>query len=474
MLIGHTLKYLPAQLLSPAAQLVSMVLWTHWLAPAEMGLFTLVTVTQEMTFIACLGWFSVYTLRYLPSGEDFAGRRRYLDTENVIVLASVGGALLSALVTTAVLYPGNDLWPTAPGVALFFVTRAFNMHYAERARAQSAFLAYTLLQTAGPVGGLGLGLLAFQYFDASALVLLAAYSVAQALGSLFALPMLGMRWRLSAPDRVLLKAALAFGAPMLGLHALAWVAENYIRYLVQWGAGAAALGLMIVGWSLGRRCAAVASMLVATAAFPLASRLFNEGRRDEAMAQLSVNAALLLAVLAPVTVAVELLGPTLVALVVAPEYRETTTSILGLSMLGGMLRNLHLHVTDQVMVLELRLKQVGFVGAAEIVASVVASLFGLTFFGLHGAVIGQALGSLLTLGLSLYWVRVRHGFIWPWWDTARILLATAAMAAAIVWAGGEPTLRGLLIDTAAGIVSYALALAFLFLRELRQLLPARA
>lgn len=474
MLIAHTLKYLPAQLLSPAAQVISMILWTHWLAPTEMGLFTLVTVTQEVAFIACLGWFSVYTLRYLPPDNDFVARQRYLDTENVIVLASVGGALLSALATTAVLYPLNDLWLTTLEIGLFFVTRSLNTHYAERARAQSAFLAYTLLQTAGPVGGLGLGLLAFQYVDASALVLLAVYSVAQGLGLLFALPLLGMQWRLSMPDRILLKVALAFGAPMLGLHALAWAAENYIRYLVQWTASAAALGLMIVGWSLGRRCAAVASMLVATAAFPLASRLFNEGRRDEAMAQLSVNAALLLAVLAPVTVAVELLGATLVALVVAPEYRESTTAILSLSMLGGMLRNLHLHVTDQVMVLELQLKQVGIVGAVEIVASIVASLLGLTFFGLEGAVIGQALGSLLTLGLSLYWVQLRHGFVWPWSETIRILLATSAMALAIVWVGREPTLDGLLIDTATGMVSYALALSLLFFRELRQALPAHA
>lgn len=474
MLIRHTLKYLPAQLLSPAAQLISMILWTHWLTPAEMGLFTLLTVTQEMTFIGCLYWFSLYTLRYLPSSDDIAARQRYLNTENGILLASVGGTLLSALITAAVLYPNHNLWLTTLGIGLFFVTRAFNAHYTERARAQSAFLAYTLLQTVGPVLGVGLGVLALEHFDATAIVLMAVYTLTQALGLLFALPMLGMQWRLRMPDRALVKAALAFGVPMLGVYALAWVAENYIRYLVQWGAGATALGLMIVGWTLGRRCSALVSMLVVTAAFPLASRLFNEGRRDEAMAQLSINAALLLAVLAPATVAVELLGSTLVAFVVAPEYRETTTSILSLSMLGGMLRNLHMHVTDQVMVLELQMKQLGIVSAVEIVASIVASLFGLYFYGLDGAVIGQALGSLPTLGLSLYWVSVRHGFVWPWSETIRILLATLAMAAAIVWVGREPTLQSLLIDTAVGIVSYALALALLFFRELRMFLPARA
>lgn len=473
MLIGETIKYLPAQLLSPAAQLISMVLWTHWLAPVEMGLFTLVTVTQEMSYIACLGWFSVYTLRYLPANDDDVGRQKYLATENAIVFAGSLGIALSAGATALFLYPLDDLSLSTTGISAFFVTRAFNAHYSERARAQSAHLAYTILQIAGPVGGLGLGWLAFHLFDPTALVLLGAYSVAQLLGTLFAIPVLGMRWELSRPDRFLMKAALAFGAPMLGLHALSWAAENYIRYLVQWGAGAATLGLMIVGWSLGRRAASVASMLVATAAFPLASRLFNEGRRDVAMEQLSVNAALLLSVLLPATVAVEILGPTLVALVVAPEYRETTAAILSLSMLGGMLRNLHVHVTDQVMVLELRLMQVGFVGSVEIAASCIASLAGLYLAGAWGAVLGQVLGSMLTLVLSITWARLRQGFVWPWSATLRILLATAAMAALLFWLRHEPTPVGLLIDVLAGLLSYALALALLFRLELRQAFPAR-
>ncbi len=474
MLISHTLKYLPAQLLSPAAQLVSMILWTHWLVPAEMGLFTLVSVTQEMTFLACLGWFSVYALRYLPPATDPAARQRYLGTENVVVLASVAGGMATAAITAWSLSDDHLLWLSTLVIGLFFVTRAANTHYGERARAQSAFLAYTLLQTAGPVGGLGLGLLTFQYFDASALVLLAAYAAAQALGTLLALPMLGMHWRLSKPDPVLLRTAIYFGGPMLGLGLLGWVAENYIRYLVQWESGAVTLGLMIVGWALGRRCAAVASMLVATAAFPLASRLLNEGRRDEALAQLRVNATLLLAVLVPVTAAMPLLGPALVSLAVAPEYRQTTIAMLGLSVLAGMLRNLHVHVTDQLMVLELRLKAVAIIDVVEIVACVVASLVGLRLYGLHGAVIGQAIGSLLTLGVSIYWARTRLGFSWPWRETVKVLVATAVMAAAIAWLGTEQSLQGLIMCSVFGFLIYALALASLFAPELQRLRAARA
>lgn len=473
MLISHTLKYLPAQLLSPAAQLVSMILWTHWLLPAEMGLFTLVSVTQEIAFTICLGWFSVYALRYLPTESDRVGRQRYLGAENVVVLASVAGAMVVAAVTAWSLHDGRPLWLSTLVIGLFFATRAVNTHYGERARAQSAFLAYTLLQVAGPLGGLGLGLLAFQYFDASALLLLASYACAQALGTLVALPMLGMHWKFSKPDAQLLRAAISFGGPVLGLGVLGWIGENYIRYLVQWQSGAVALGLMIVGWSLGRRCASVASMLVATAAFPLAARLLNEGRRDEALAQLRINAALMLAVLVPVTAALQLLGPPLVALAVAEEYRQTTVELLGLSVLAGTLRNLHMHVTDQFMVLERRIKAVAIIDVVEIVTCGLASIVGLYFYGLNGAVIGQAIGSFITLALSMYWAHIHQGFRWPWLETAKVFLATAVMLLGIFWVESEPGLRGLVIGALVGTLTYGLATAALFAPQLRKLLASR-
>jgi O-antigen/teichoic acid export membrane protein len=473
MLIGHTLKYLPAQLLSPAAQLISVILWTHWLAPSEMGMFTLVTVTQEIAYTLCLGWFSVYALRYLPPDSEKTALQRYLRTENIVVIASVLAALLTATVTALTLENSRPLWLSALMIGLYFATRALNTHYGERARAQSSFLAYTLLQVGGPVGGLGLGLLAFRFFDASALLLLAAYALAQAVSSLLAFPMLGMTWRLSKPDSQLLKAAIGFGAPMLGLGALGWVAENYIRYLVQWESGAATLGLMIVGWSLGRRCASVASMLVATAAFPLAARLLNEGRRDEALAQLSINAAMLLAVLLPAAVALQFLGPALMALAVAPEYRETTIELLGLSVLAGTMRNLHIHVTDQLIVLERHLKTAAMIDVLEIGACVIASLIGLRLYGLYGAISGQAIGSTLTLAVSMYWTSSRLGFSWPWLATVKVLLASVLMAAVLGWLDNERNISGLVIGTLAGSLSYVLAMAVLFSPELLRLRAAR-
>ena len=472
MLIRHTLKYLPAQLLSPLAQLASMVVWTHWLAPEEMGAYTLVTVTQELAYLGCLGWFAVYLLRYWPQAAETDLRRRFLLTENAVVLASLALSAAAAGITAWAL-PGNHSWgPTALAVAAFFGTKAISSHYAERARAQSAFVPYTVLQTAGPLGGLLLGWLAMQHVAPTAMVLLVAYALAQGIGVLLALPSLGLLWRRPQLDREVLRAALAFGGPVLMLSALGWVAENYIRYLVQWHSGASTLGLMIVGWALGRRCAAVAATLVTTASFPLAARMLNDNRRDEALNHLVLNATLMVGVLLPVTAAVEILGPTLVNLFVASEYQAITSELLAISVVAGALRNLHMHTTDQLMVLERRISMLAKVDVFEIVLCATLSLAGLMLEGLRGAVAGQALGSLATLLLS-GWLAHRHlGFNWPWRDTFKICIATGVMLLALFLLHARKDALGLGLAAVVGALVYGAAIALLFAPQWRRLLAA--
>jgi O-antigen/teichoic acid export membrane protein len=474
MLIRHTLYFLPTQLLAPLAQLASMVLWTHWLQPEAMGVFTLVSVMQEMAYLLCLGWFSSYALRYLPGPDQDEAMRRYLATENVVVTVSVLLGALVAIPATWSLQTSSSPTEMALAVAAFFITRGLNAHYAERARAQSAFLTYGVLQLAGPVGGLALGWLVLQQVAPSAQALLWAYAAAQGLGCLLALPGLGMYWRFKALDRPMLKDAISFGAPVLALSALGWVAENHVRYLVQWRDGAQAMGLMIVGWSLGRRAASVAAMLVTAAAFPLASRMLNDGRQQEALRQLQTNAALMMGVLLPATVGMFLIGPALAKLVVAPPYQTVTAQVIGLSMLSGALRNLHVHATDQLMLLQRRMGMMAGVSVIEIVACAGATLVGMVLDPWQGAVVGQTVGSAIALVVSMWWVHRHLAFRWPWLDTLRIALACSGMAVVMLMlAPQQGGLLPLLVWGASGALAYAACAALLYQQVLRSRWAAR-
>ena len=79
---------------------------------------------------------------------------------------------------------------------------------------------------------------------------------------------------------IITRGAFSYGGPILMLFGLGWIAENNFRYIVEHMSGAAAFGLMAVGWGLGPALRLVRRMLVAAAAFPIAARLLNEGKRE--------------------------------------------------------------------------------------------------------------------------------------------------------------------------------------------------
>ena len=90
------------------------------------------------------------------------------------------------------------------------------------------------------------------------------------------------------------------------------------------------------------------------------------------------------------------------------------------------------------------------------------------WWGLPGAVAGQAVGSLITLALSMWWAHKHLGFRWPWADTARIGLASVVMAGVLTGVHPDASLWGLLGGTLLGALVYVVLMALLFAPLLRR------
>lgn len=464
MLIRQTILYLPAQFLAPVAQFLSMMVWTFWLVPEEMATFVLVTSTQELAYMVSRSWFSFYALRFLP--EPGEGRRRFLDTETTLLALLTLPELAAAGLSVHFFDGRGDGLVVFLTIAAFYVTRGISNHLSERARAQDAIFAYTLLQTAGPVGGLVAGIVVTQFVGATAGHLLLAYAGMQVVGTLAALPMIGMSFRLARIDLAILKAAIANGGPMLAVNGIGWLGENSIRYVVDYVGGAAAFGLMAVGWGIGRRAASVASMLVTAAAFPIAARLINAGNREAALEQLRLNAALLAAVLLPAVIGLELVSGILVDLAVAEPYREVTGAIVGLAALGGLVRAFHTHGSGQMLILDGRYLLIGALGLFEILLTGALAVAGFAIDGLVGVVTGALIATLLLLAVSGTLAVTLSGFRIPVVDLMRIGAATAVMALAVSQVQWPHSALGLVGAASLGGVCYVAALAAVYYRQL--------
>jgi O-antigen/teichoic acid export membrane protein len=466
MLIRHTLRYLPAQLLSPLTQFATAIILTHYLGAADYGLTMLVFASQELVFLICLSWWTSYMLRYAGSISADGKLADLRSSENSILALSALFQVLATLLVIVVTEPTVS-WAFYVGACLFTVTRSYLNFLSERARQQEAILAYSLVQIAAPLGGLILTLLVMTIWGAKPERVLLDFAIAQALVGFLVAWRLGVLARPGAIDRDILRSAIAFGLPVQISNIFGWVANNGIRFVVQYGAGAAALGLLSVGWGLATRLSAMTAMIVAAAAYPLAIKAMDAGDEAGAKEQLSLNSALLLGLIAPATLGIIAITEPFVRLLVAPEYHAATIAILPWALLGAAIRNLRMHGWDQLYLLCEAPKPMIVLEGLEALVTMIGAAIGLVMGGLLGAVIGTTLAAIVVAVADFIYLRRTFGLRAPFWSYARILLAAAAMYGALL---ALPHLgyrtsadwEHILVTIAAGALVYGLAVIAFF------------
>src|SRR5579859_801681 len=168
MLLRHTLLYLPAQLIGPLFQLISVIVWTHVVDEHTLGVITLVTATHELLQIAFLAWWSQYALRFLGRHRDDGDTLPFYRTENLVLLLS---CLIQSLAVVAVLLlviaPDANAGLLAATIG-YVITRTLNLYIGERSRVDHHVWVYTIQQIVGPSIGFIIGLILIKTLGGSA------------------------------------------------------------------------------------------------------------------------------------------------------------------------------------------------------------------------------------------------------------------------------------------------------------------
>ncbi len=461
MLYRQTLLYLPAQVLGPIFQLVSMVAWTHFLSPAEMGVFALLTAAQELIFVGTTSWLSLYTVRYYDPSGDSAARKKYLDTETAALIVASTFSVLAVWLLTFVI---ETAWTPAllATAAAYTLSRGFATHLSDRARAEHDTLTYSVLQIFWPVLGFVFGLVLLTVLPPTAATLLAGYAAAQGLALIIAMMRLEFGRQPWLASRDVLRGAAIYGLPLLIGGAIVWLANNGLRYIVEAARGAEAVGLVTVGWGLGLRAAAFAAMMVAVAGFPLAVRKAREEGLQSGQDQLVRNGVLLLATLAPAAAGLWAISSPLIDLAVAADYREMTKAVLPLALVCGTLRNIRQHFAQHVFLLHEKPNIPVYNDIVDASATLLGVALGLHLGGLTGAVLGAAIGAGFGLMVTSVWGWRSYGFAMPVLDIARVSAATLAMLVAVKMFDPAATPLSLMLAIALGGIVYAGAMALVY------------
>lgn len=466
MLLKQTLFYMPAQLIGPLSQFVAAIVWTHLLSLDEYGHLMIVLAAQELISLVCLSWWTHYAMRYVGAMRGTDGRQRYQASENRVLivtgLAEIGATL--AMVASFVSMASTSFMAAA---ILLVLSRTLVTHLAERARVEGDIIGYSQAQIIGPLGGMLLGFAFMALADYDPPEAMLGYAVAQIVSIVIVWMRLGLKPVLAGSDGAMLKAAFVYGLPLLAAGALGWVSINGIRLVVEQMEGAAAVGLLSVGWGLGQRAVGVVAMLVTAAAYPLALRYMHAGAREKSLEQVSLNGALIFGVLAPAAVGILMVGRTFVDLLVAQEFREMAIIILPLAVVASAIRNFRVHFLDQVLLLVERPRQLLVINFVEGIATLLFCAIGLELYGLPGAAAGCIPGALLGLAHSLV-LSVRHGLKLPLAHLARIGSATLVMFAALALFPEHETVLRLALEIGTGAIVYVVMIGLFYFGDIRQ------
>jgi len=459
MLLSRTLRTIPGQLAGPLAQIAGALLYTFLLGPEALGVWALAWAAQELAYFAALDWWSSYVQRYAAAHGDAAARARLNATESAVLLVSSLVQILAAAIAIGLMLGELPSPLLLVAVAAFTVTKNLVTHLATRARAEDADGAFTLLNVIAPVGGLLLSILAAWMFPPSVELLLLAFSAAQVAALAVGVPRMGFVPRRPLADPQMLRASWTYGAPLLIASLMEWVSTQGVRLIVQALSGLAGVGLMTVAWWLGLRLTNLAALLVTGASFAVAVRALDEEGSDAALRRLSDGTALLLGLLVPATVGAILLASPIAEILVAPDYAATTAALLPMAVLAGAFRAYREHGPEQAFLLFGKSRATIWACLVEMVATLTLTGVGYAVDGLHGAIAGCAVASLVAAAFTHIYAWKSAGYVVRLGDLTRIALAAAAMAAVVLALPEPGDAISLALTITAGAVAYAAASA---------------
>jgi O-antigen/teichoic acid export membrane protein len=463
MLLRQTILYLPSQLAGPAMQFVFAILWTHWLSQDDYGLLTFLLASQELVFLCCVSWWSLFMLRFFGGATGVNAQNLMSAEPGVLELTCLPQIALNFAII-AYLGKAGDLQLVVASTA-YVIGRSFVMYFGERVRTKANILLFTIAQVGSLAAGGLLGYIFVRWLDASASSVLTGFAISHLLVALWLVGRLQIGRSGRHFDLLVFKRAAAFGLPLIVAGAITWINLNGIRVVTEEMGGEAALGLLAVGWGLGQRLSTTVAMLVTTAAFPLAAKNLERGSPEAALRQMRAGGTLLVGLILPSALGLWILSPIFVDLLISEPFRAMTRTILPLAVATGAIRNIRVHYADMAFILFERTGLSVIVNAVEAVAMIALCIVGYHASGLPGAVMGAFIASSLATIVG-FGIAARLGLPIPLFDWARIVLATAAMGTTLVFfaddfASFAPVVR-VLIECIVGVVAYLAAIAILF------------
>jgi O-antigen/teichoic acid export membrane protein len=472
MLWRHLFGYLPASLTSGLASFAAVFVFTRLLGAADYGRYALALTSMNLVYSLCATWAEA-------SGFRFASQAQTRGELPIHIRTALAAGLASACVASSCLLIGMTLTQDAGlrlalalAAAVLILMPILNLSQ-EISRATHAVQRYAAVKMAQDIGAFVIG---------SALAWRAGLGPASPFaGSLCVLVLLAVTegsrlMRMSKGghiDRTRLSTFFAFGFPVAIALLLHLALDAGDRFLIAAYLGPEAVGIYAAGYGVADKTVGLLCTWAAAASAPLMLAAWERGGQTALTEASSRTAAAFALIAAPAATGLALVATPLSEIMIAESMREQAAQIMPWIALSGLLAGFALHYAAEAFQLSKRNDLRALMMVPPVLLNLGLNVLLLPRVGLMGAVYATLASYALALVLLAVVGRKQAKLSWPLDAFARVGLACAAMAPAVLAVPHLGGLPELVLKAGIGACVYMLAILILDAGGVRTQLRAR-
>jgi O-antigen/teichoic acid export membrane protein len=470
-LYRQILGYVPSNLVPAVISILMVYAYTRLLSPAAFGIYSYVFSTVLVVQTSLFQALPIAVMRFYP-GAAKAGRSNRLLKEAYLVFYGMAAAatLVCAGVMLAIDMPQEYRVPALLAVPMLLFRSLVQLNQSIN-RSADKMRRYNAIECAHAVLGFGLGLVAIYLLGPSAAAIVLGLLIAAVACSSIDVRLLlaPLAPAAGALEKAELVRLIAYAWPMVAVAATTAMLQTSDRFMLGSMAGAEALGIFAVAYSLVERPTSLISSSITTTTFPLVVQVLEHQGREAARLQAGRNGIALLAVSLPACAGLALTADYVAASLVGPAFRDGVAALLPIMSFALFARGLRAHFVDHAFHLSGRPLMMLWTYLPVTILNIAINLFVIPRYGMLGAA---------WTSLGCQWLTVITGWVsgtslFPVWmplgQTIRCILAVVPMAAALITIRFPLNWGGLFEAVILGSVLYIISALLLDVGEVRSL-----
>jgi O-antigen/teichoic acid export membrane protein len=465
MLTRHLFGYLPVNIAQAIVGFGAVIVLTRVLSPEDFGRYALAFSSAALVYTLTLTWVEAAAHRFYARAEANGALPSHFGVLIALwgialgVLAGVSGVIFWVLDLEAAIVPAMMFALLHAGV------RTGLKIALETRRAARQVARYSAIETLNILSGFGVGLIAVLAFDMGPAGPFVGLLVAALVALLFEAPHILQNAKGGKADAAEMRAYAAYGIPIAAALALDLLLAASDRFLIQHFLGPASVGAYAAGYNLAARIMDVLFVWAGMAFAPLATAAWETEGAAGVRRVASKMIVTLLALVVPAAIGLALVAEPLSKVMIGPALADEAARIVPWIAIAAVLNGLTVHYFSEAFQLTRRTMLRAALMVLPVVVNVALNLVWLPLYGLQGAVMATLVAYCAAILLISGVGRGLVALPLEWPEIAKVLVATAAMAGAVVAApngmaiglGGSrfEDLATLIMKVGAGVVVYA-------------------